>query len=280
MKTEIDHGNLIQPFLEVPHQIEKLYVAHSEPILLPIANPVKAVFTFTETNLKGIVVQSSVYTHYYYAGKKPKAFPLLTNALLRSTNEGSLLAIAFVQSWGSLNLAGKFFKNAKIIEPVQKIEHHQRGIGCYWSERKMLTSKYAENEIVSFGNNLELEPKPEMQSTILAIFINQNHCPDWFTFDGIWEDECQTEFELKDNLLQREKMKVNVKQHITLKLSTGFIFEQEIDLLRELVASEIVFLKINEQWKKTIPISQKTISYDKTKNVFSQIVEFRVLQDN
>lgn len=81
--------------------------------------------------------------------------------------------------------------------------------------------------------------------------------------------------QIGEHLLSRERYKERVEEKRTFKLNTGWIFAEEIAVLWELVRSEQCFLKIQGEWVKVIPISQKPLSYDSTRNLHSYVVEFQ-----
>lgn len=278
-KVSVEHGLLVQPFLSYPKWLDQWLNRPSKPSFFAIATPVKVDFVLTEKSFSQEISGNSVsYTHYYYAGKTPKAFPMLTNATTRSTNTQSLFAVPFINTWENLTFAQRVFKGAKPIDNP-RVAYEPYGVYCFWGKRHWLNQKYAGNEIVTFIDRLTLEPKPEMQTHINVIFINQNNCPDWFTFNGFWEDEFKVDFELKNELIHKEFIKTSTKKRTTLKLSTGALFWEEIDLLRELITSPIAWIQIGEKWCKAVPISDKSIAHNNLTYIHSQVVEFQIIED-
>nr|DAE92902.1 MAG TPA: hypothetical protein [Caudoviricetes sp.] len=271
-KATVDIGQEIQNFfVDIAPTLEVNTKKLITPKELFKATKVSAVIT--ETNFKGKVFRThSITDLYYLPGKKPKAYPYLTQCRLRSTYSQSLISIsALTQEVRSRSL-GQIGSNlidlSAIKDPI--------GVANFSFLRSTADATYGATAIIS-KETLSLEPKPEPNSTpISALFQNQNYCPDWFSFAGEYEALVNYEHTLADNVLKSEDYKAQVKTKRTYKLNTGWLFPEEIEVLWELIKSPVCFLHIGNEWLKAIPITQKPLSFDNTRNLHSFVVEFQL----
>lgn len=210
----------------------------------------------------------------FLSGKKPKAFPYLTNGSVRRTYANSLISISAIKKdfreKKLSEISGVFVDNQNVTNP--------KDIISMAFTRQSADAFFNPLEIIK-KENLALHPIPDTQSVINVIFQNQNKCPDWFSFSGEWEKH----FELNHTLSKRTTTGIDYKALVsknkTFKLNTGWIFEEEVELLEELVASPVCYVNINEEWIQVIPISKKPLYYDSLRNINSQIVEFKIVEN-
>ena len=271
-KATVDIGQEVQNFfVDIAPALEVNTKKLITPKELFKATKISAVIT--ETNFKGKVFRThSITDLYYLPGKKPKAYPYLTQCRLRSTYSQSLISIsALTQEVRSRSL-GQIGSNlidlSAIKDPI--------GVANFSFLRSTADATYGATAIIS-KETLSLEPKPEPNGTpISALFQNQNYCPDWFSFAGEYEALVSYEHTLADNVLKSEDYKAQVKTKRTYKLNTGWLFPEEIEVLWELIKSPVCFLRIGNEWLKAIPITQKPLSFDNTRNLHSFVVEFQL----
>ena len=271
-KATVDIGQEVQNFfVDIAPTLEVNTKKLITPKELFKATKISAVIT--ETNFKGKVFRThSITDLYYLPGKKPKAYPYLTQCRLRSTYSQSLISIsALTQEVRSRSL-GQIGSNLIDISAIKD----PIGVANFSFLRSTADATYGATAIIS-KETLSLEPKPEPNSTpISALFQNQNYCPDWFSFAGEYEALVNYEHTLADNVLKSEDYKAQVKTKRTYKLNTGWLFPEEIEVLWELIKSPICFLHIGNEWLKAIPITQKPLSFDSTRNLHSFVVEFQL----
>ncbi len=130
-----------------------------------------------------------------------------------------------------------------------------------------------------FNAKIEYIPIPDIQSVINVIFQNQNHAPDWFSFLGEWEEHYDINHTITDEAIYGKSVKVSATEHGTLKLNTGCFFEEEIKVLKELIKSPICYVYIRDKWQKVIPVTKKVLPFYNLRNINSQIVEFKIVED-
>lgn len=211
----------------------------------------------------------------FLSGKKPKAFPYLTNGSVRRTYANSLISISAIKKdfreKKLSEISGVFVDNQNVTNP--------KDIISMAFTRQSADAFFNPLEIIK-KENLALHPIPDTQSVINVIFQNQNKCPDWFSFSGEWEQNAELEHIISNKTRRGNLFKAKVNAKNILKLNTGWMFEEEVILLEELIKSPYCFVKRKEEWLRCIPISKKPISYDTERNVNSQIVKFQIVKDD
>ncbi len=212
---------------------------------------------------------------YFLPGKKPMAFPYLTNSKIRTTYSGSLI---------TLSALGKDIN----VEKLSAITGSDIDISSVTDEFAVysLTMKRSELDRI-FGNQkivndslIAFEPIPPPRDSIDAIFLNQNLCPEWFTFSGEWEEHPELNHILSKHTERGVDFKAKIETKNTLKLNTGWLFEEELGLLAEMMQSKYCWVKLQNEWVRCIPIGKKVLPYDSERNVNSQIVEFQKVEEN
>lgn len=271
--AQMNIGEEVQDFFEDIPNLEVLNVSEHK-LLSP-----KEIFSTTrvnvravETNFKGQTFKTHTFNDLHFLpGKKPEAFPFLTRSTLRSTYSDSLVSVcALTQDVKNLNL-GQIASNLTDLSHIK----NPLGVANFAFRRSVGDQTYGANNVIT-KEKLSLEPKPNKHEVLIdAIFQNQNFCPDWFSFAGDYETLLNFEHHIADNILKSEDYKAFVKTKRTLKLNTGWLFPEEIDLLWELIKSPLCYLRIRGQWVRVIPISQKPLSFDSNRNLHSMVVEFQ-----
>jgi len=268
----VDIGQEVQDFFR---EITPTLEINTQKLLAPkeLFKATKVSAVIKEMNFKGEIFKTHTLTDLYYLpGKKPKAYPYLTQSRLRSTYTQSLISVSALTQEVRSRYLGQIGSNlidlSAIKDPI--------GVANFSFLRSTADATYGATAIIS-KETFSLEPKPEPNSTpISALFQNQNYCPDWFSFAGEYEALINYEHTLADNVLKSEDYKAQVKTKRTYKLNTGWLFPEEIEVLWELIKSPVCFLRIAGEWLKVIPITQKPLSFDSTRNLHSFVVEFQL----
>lgn len=272
-KVKIDIGEKVQDFFEGIPNLRSLILNETRDITVyPLYKAAVVDVVLVERSLNGDEKASyELKGLRYLPGKKPKCYPYLTQATLRSTYPESMVSLsALVKDIRSQQLVKIVSDRVRLTEVREDYE-----VGNFSFLRNVADIRYSPTSIITY-KGLSLEPKPGSNDRpILGIFENQNQCPDWFSFAGEWEGHVEYQHQIGEHLLSRERYKARVEEKRTFKLNTGWIFAEEIAVLWELVRSEQCFLKIQGEWVKVIPISQKPLSYDSTRNLHSYVVEFQ-----
>ncbi|MDO4782562.1 MAG: hypothetical protein Q4A09_05005 [Capnocytophaga felis] len=272
--VSIDIGDEVQDFFEDIPSLEVLNINENK-LLQPkeIFKATRVDVTITETNFKGETFKTHSFTDLHFLpGKKPEAFPFMTRATLRSTYSDSLISVcALTRDVKALNL-NEIASNLTDLTLLKDT----LGVANFAFRRNVADKTYSSAGIIN-KEKLSLEPKPESGSVLIdAVFQNQNFCPDWFSFTDDYEVSVNFEHTIADNVLKSQDYKAFVKTKRIIKLNTGWIFPEEIELLWELIKSPLCYLKINNKWIKVIPITQKPLSFDSYRNLHNMIVEFQL----
>ena len=268
----VDIGQEVQDFFR---DITPSLEVNTKKLLSPkeIFKATKVSAVIKETNFKGAVFKTHTLTDLHFLpGKKPKAYPYLTQSRLRSTYKQSLISVSALTQEVRARSLGQIGSNLIDLSAIKD----PLAVANFSFLRATANETYGATAIIR-KETLSLEPKPEPNSTpISALFQNQNFCPDWFSFAGEYEALVSYEHTLADNVLLSEDYKAQVKTKRTYKLNTGWLFPEEIEVLWELIKSPICFLRIAGEWLKVIPITQKPLSFDSTRNLHSFVVEFQL----
>lgn len=268
----VDIGQEVQDFFR---DITPSLEVNTKKLLSPkeIFKAAKVSAVIKETNFKGAVFKTHTLTDLHYLpGKKPKAYPYLTQSRLRSTYKQSLISVSALTQEVRARSLGQIGSNLIDLSAIKD----PLAVANFSFLRATADVTYGATAIIR-KETLSLEPKPEPNGTpISALFQNQNFCPDWFSFAGEYEALVSYEHTLADNVLLSEDYKAQVKTKRTYKLNTGWLFPEEIEVLWELIKSPVCFLRIAGKWLKVIPITQKPLSFDSTRNLHSFVVEFQL----
>ena len=268
----VDIGQEVQDFFR---DITPSLEVNTKKLLSPkeIFKATKVSAEIKETNFKGVVFKTHTLTDLHYLpGKKPKAYPYLTQSRLRSTYKQSLISVSALTQEVRARSLGQIGSNLIDLSAIKD----SLAVANFSFLRATADVTYGATTIIR-KETLSLEPKPEPNGTpISALFQNQNFCPDWFSFAGEYEALVSYEHTLADNVLLSEDYKAQVKTKRTYKLNTGWLFPEEIEVLWELIKSPVCFLRIAGEWLKVIPITQKPLSFDSTRNLHSFVVEFQL----
>ena len=271
-EATVDIGQEVQDFFR---DITPSLEVNTKKLLAPkeIFKATKVSAIIKETNFKGVVFKTHTLTDLHYLpGKKPKAYPYLTQSRLRSTYKQSLISVSALTQEVRARSLGQIGSNLIDLSAIKD----PLGVANFSFLRATADVTYGATAIIR-KETLSLEPKPEPNGTpISALFQNQNFCPDWFSFAGEYEALVSYEHTLADNVLLSEDYKAQVKSKRTYKLNTGWLFPEEIEVLWELIKSPVCFLRIAGEWLKVIPITQKPLSFDSTRNLHSFVVEFQL----
>lgn len=266
-------GEEVQDFFTEISELEQMQI-NEQDIVSP-RNIFKACLTeitISEFDKNGVIYKTEKLNPIYFLpGKTPKAYPYLTNGTVRKTYTQSLICVsALREEFIGKNLgeiAGNMVDTTSVNIPKMVVTMPFR--------RFVADKTYGDKKNIKKGN-LELIPITNPQEVIDVLFQNQNFCPDWFSFSGEIEQHEDITHTLSENIRNGKDFKAHVERKTTLKLNTGWLLEEEVELLTELIVSPLCFARIQGKWRRLIPISKKSLVYDNQANVRSFIVEFQV----
>ncbi|GIZ15319.1 hypothetical protein [Capnocytophaga catalasegens] len=266
-------GEEVQDFFAEIEALEQLQI--NETAIVSPSNLFKSCktdITLTEIDQKGNSYKTEkLNTIWFLPGKKPKAYPYLTNGTIRRTYTNSLVCVSALQEEFLSRKLGEIAGNL-----VDTTQINLSKMVVNMSFRRFVADKtFGELNIIKKGS-LELHPITNAPQVIDVLFQNQNFCPDWFSFSGELEQYEDITHTISEHIRNGKDFKAHVERKTTLKLNTGWLLEEEIELLTELIVSPLCFANIKDKWIRLIPISKKSLVYDTSQNIRSFIVEFQL----
>ena len=266
-------GEEVQDFFVEIQALEQLQI--NETAIVSPSNLFKSCktdITLTEIDSKNNSYKTEkLNTIWFLPGHKPNAYPYLTNAKVRRTYTNSLISVSALQEEFLSKKLGEIVGNS--IDTTQ-INISKMVVNL--SFRRFVADKtYGQRNIIKKGT-LEFIPITNCDNVIDVLFQNQNLCPDWFSFSGEWEQHEDFTHTISEKIQNGREFKAHLEQKTTLKLNTGWLLEEEVALLTELIASPLCFANIKGKWLRLIPISKKSLVYDSEQSVRSFIVEFQI----
>lgn len=227
-----------------------------------------------ETNATGQALNRALLkgTHWL-PGKKPQAFPYLTQGRSRRTYNGSKLSICAVAK----DYTEKKLNNIVGLTDDSAIKNDYDIVQINCSRENLQEGKneqfVVENQYISF------EPFEQPDGVINVFFENQNKVTDWFTFTEVYEIQPELEFSITHNISNGKERKTDVVNKKTIKLNTGWFKKEEFPLLEDLMESSVCYIELNGEWLRAIPITKKPLAYNSVEMLHEQIVEFKLLDD-
>lgn len=203
-------------------------------------------------------------------GKKPKCFPIFTDFAIRSTYSNSLINLS-VDKLSEKDVIVDFYDQYQTAKPnfVQSAT-----VECYQLQRNQFKIALKKSAIIS--QNIKLIPIPDVGEIVHIEWENQNLVSDWFS--AVLKVKETTEFENfigESNRYKEEKFDSSYSKPITV--NSGWILEEEIDLISDLLRSRICILHYNNKKVKVFPIGKKNEMKDSENNKFSMDLEFKIL---
>lgn len=208
---------------------------------------------------------------FFAPGKTPKCFPLFSDFPVRSTVSNSLISL-YSCNVNNTNLLDDIFE--KYTENPNVVSSRET-VYPQLLHRNLFKEEWR-NRIVDC-KNVKFIPLPEIENPVHLFFETQNFVMEWFTVAEKYKTE--TEFEHLYNDAEIRGLKQGAERKDTLILNTGWILEEEIELVNQLLESRICFGFINGKKMKLEPISKKNEMQDSEENIYSMDLEFKILED-
>lgn len=228
---------------------------------------------FDEINDLDQVISTFELDNIYFApGRKPKCFPFFTDYSSRSTYSDSIIKLC------KDNLSDKkelknIYDNYNLEKPVHTPDFKVEQLTFLRSEFKSVLKK----EIISAGN-VNFIPLPDVERIIHIEWENQNLVFDWFSASGDTSITPEIENVLGESRRYREE-KFDSWSTEPLVVSTGWILNQEIDLVTDLLLSRLCFIYIDGIRYKAYPVGKKNEMQNSANTKFIMDLEFRILRD-
>ncbi|OBW41125.1 hypothetical protein AB670_02576 [Chryseobacterium sp. MOF25P] len=227
--------------------------------------------TFQEMSATDSIVTAYTLDNLRFApGKKPKCFPFFTDYSVRKTFSDSLIKLShdsLSEKTESKILYDQYLLPKPIFTPKFTIDQ-------YVFNRKEFKAVYEKN-IVS-NNILQFLPFPNPQNVVHIEWENQNLVFDWFTAVETIRETSEIESITGESKYYKEE-KFDSSYSKLLTVNSGWILEEEIDLITDLLMSRLCFVTIREKTYKAFPIGKKNELFDTDNNSYSMDLEFKIL---
>lgn len=267
-------GEDIQDFFPELKKLDFLQESKNTIIPTPTYSAALVHITIEERNATEVFDTKSYSPLFFLPGYRPLAYPYLTNSLVRTSYSESIIVLSA--------LSIDIIKEQLHLIATNKIDNTLMGVDTnvvsMFFSRRLADSVYGEQKILSH-KGLFIEPKPNSSDIIHSIFPNSNYCPEWFSFSGEYEEYKELKHILSESKCNKIGRKVKTESKPLLKLNTGWIFEEEIPILDELLEADLCFLQLHGKWIVATAISKKTMNQDNLQNLNNMIVEFEILHD-
>ena len=226
---------------------------------------------FYEMTDADVIVSNFTLDNVKFApGKKPKCFPIFTDHSVRSTYPLSLINIS-VDKLSEKTEIVDLYTQYQLAKPAFS---NSLGIDNFQFEREKFLQNL-ENSIIS-NSKLQLIPLPSVDEVVHIEWENQNLVFDWFT--AVRKTKETTEIEhitAESKLYKEEKFDSSYSKPFTV--NTGWIMEEEIDLISDILMSRLCIIHYSGKTVKAFPIGKKNELKDSENNKFSMDLEFKIL---
>ncbi len=226
---------------------------------------------FFEMTHADVVIASYQLQNIMFApGKKPKCFPFFTDYPIRSTYPGTVIKISHDMLTEKAD-AGLLYDQYNYPAPL-----FIKGPNIYqFSFPRNEFHSDKKNKIIA-SNIFQFIPLPEREDLVHIEWENQNLVFDWFTAVAKVKKTADIEnITGETNENKEEKFDSSLSKPITV--NTGWILEEEIDLITDLLMSRLCFIYIKGERFKVFPTGKKNELADSDNNKFSMDLEFKII---
>ncbi|WP_312390800.1 hypothetical protein [Chryseobacterium sp.] len=227
--------------------------------------------TFQEMSSTDTVLSTFSLDNILFApGKKPKCFPFFTDYPVRSTYSGSAIKLS-VDKLSEKTDLNMLYTQYNLPKPPfdAKFEVNQ-----FTFLRKEFNPAL-ETKIVT-NSTFQFVPLPEEEEVVHIEWENQNLVFDWFTAVAKVKKTADIEnITGETNENKEEKFDSSLSKPIIV--NSGWILEEEIDLITDLLMSRLCFIYIKGERFKVFPTGKKNDLADSDNNKFSMDLEFKII---
>ncbi|AZA49592.1 hypothetical protein EG346_16015 [Chryseobacterium carnipullorum] len=218
-----------------------------------------------------VVHAENVAAIFFYPGKKPAAFPLLSNNLIKQRVAGSKYIFTYIQGLILPNKIGIGTPNVlpdglvtrvKIEDDEEKIIFPRKKIFQITDDKQVVYYTIPNNgpQVI----NLQYE--------------NQNLCPESFSFTGHLKKTPEYSHVYDQNVLSSIKEKYDVTKITTWTINTGFILEKCTQIIDEIIMSKLCYVEIDNVIHRGFVVSQKIVAADTSLELIQFDLDFILLQ--
>jgi hypothetical protein len=207
----------------------------------------------------------------FYPGKKPLAFPLLSNNLIKQRVEGSKYIFTYIQ--GLLHPSKIGIGSSNVFEDGVitrlKIEDDENKI--IFPKKKIFQ--------IAIDKQLVYYTLPNNGPQIIHLqYENQNLCPESFSFSGHSKKIPEYNHVYDQNVLSSIREKYDVTKMTFWQINTGFIPEKCSQIIDEIVMSKLCFLEIDNKVYRGFVTTQKIVEKDTSLELIQYDLDFLLLE--
>lgn len=233
-----------------------------------IYNPAKVTVTIDELDTNyGSVFNKKIENIRLFPGKKPKMFPVFSNARSKRIYSNTAHLFSYLTTMVQpSDITGK----AVTANPYQPDEVNS----AYFTDEDALMDFGVYKKVLGI-EHLQF-PKGDLQ--IYAQFINQNLVPELFVFNGFYT--INAEFTHTYDDVDAAKRKYDTRAVTKMVLNTGYLLKEESNLVEELIHSMLAHIKIGSLIYKVLPVTGKITSENSETHMVSFELEFLIVDKN
>ncbi len=193
-----------------------------------------------------VLFTESVSDIKLFPGKKPAAYPLLSNFLHRKKNEDALIFTSIVDG-----------------ETVQFEQTAETDL---------------QNPLIVNSTEIHFYDFPKTFAQVHVQWENQNLSPEWFTFTGDYKITPDYNHIYARNIFNAQNEKYDFTKVKTLTVDTGMMLAYERELISEMIESRLTFIKIEGKIYRCFNITKKNVELDSTEELIARDLEYIIVE--
>lgn len=207
--------------------------------------------TFEELNSDYELLKSeSLNGIALFPGSKSKKHPILTNFGQRKQNHKSQFLFSVIDN------------NKVFLKKDNLITSGSKSIFTY------------------LWQSIDMHHFQDGFQTIHIIWENQNFVPEWFTFTGKHSINIDFSHIYEKDIFKTLNSKYETSDFKILNINSGFLLEKERDLIKELIESRLVFIKIEDKIYRSFAITSKMVLENSDDELNAFDLEFLIVGKN
>lgn len=229
--------------------------------------PIKVNIAIEELNHKYEVLNYwNLPEQYYFAGKKPKAFPIFTNHLTRRRVPNTDVLLSYLSSDFNTAEVGIINTNRTAEELAVKSIILKDGTHMFYPKIKEI-------------KQLKIITMEDTRNTFNVRWINQNYVQEWTVFSGEYKVEAAYKKVIQKSIFTSKNKKFASEIEKILKINTGFLFKDEMLMIEELIQSPLCLIELEDRNILAIPSSEKLQREDSTAQLIAFDLEFLIIEE-
>ena len=181
-----------------------------------------------------------------FPGKKPAAYPLLSNFIHRKKNDDAIIFTSIVE--------GETVELTKTAESALV------------------------NPLVLGTTEINFYDFPKSYAPVHVQWENQNLSPEWFTFTGDYKISPDYNHVYARNIFNAQNEKYDFTKVKTLTIDTGMMLAAERELISEMIESKISFIKIDGKIYRCFNVTKKNVEIDSTEELVARQLEYIIVE--